>query len=69
MPAKLSVTVVVVTLDRADSLDRTLRSLGQLRHDNFEVVVVNGPSADRTAQLIARHSVSLRAYATDAANI
>ena len=69
MAAKLSVTLVVVTLDRADSLDRTLRSLGQLRYDNFEAVVVNGPSSDHTAQVIARHSAGLRAYATEAANI
>ena len=66
---KLSATIVIVTVNRADSLDRTLTSLNQIRYDNFEVVVVQGPCADDTAQVIARHASRLRVYETDKINI
>jgi hypothetical protein len=69
MAAGLSVTIVIVTVDRADSLARTLESLGQLRYDNFEVVVVNGPSSDHTADVIAGHAERLRVYSTTLSNI
>jgi glycogen(starch) synthase len=69
MPAKLSASIIIVTVNRADSLDRTLTSLNQLRYDHFEVLVVNGPSSDHTAQVIARYAHKLRAYQTDQANI
>jgi glycosyltransferase involved in cell wall biosynthesis len=69
MPAGLSASIVIVTVNRADSLDRTLTSLNQIRYDNFEVVVVNGPSTDHTAEVIAKHARKLRAYETDQANI
>ncbi len=65
----LSASLVIVTVNRADSLDRTLTSLQQIRHDPFEVIVVNGPSTDHTAQVIARHAAALRAYATPLGNI
>jgi glycosyltransferase involved in cell wall biosynthesis/GT2 family glycosyltransferase len=69
MPRKLSVSIVIVTINRADSLDRTLTSLNQIRYQPFEVIVVNGPSTDHTAEVIARHGAGLRAYATDQTNI
>ena len=49
--ASLSASLVIVTLDRAESLDRTLTSLRQIRYDNFETLVVNGPSRDHTGQV------------------
>ncbi len=66
---KLSATLVIVTVNRADSLDRTLASLHQIRYPHFEVVVVNGPSTDHTAEVIARHQAGLRVYETDVSNI
>ena len=65
----LSASLVIVTLDRADSLERTLVSLGQQRYGDFEVLVVAGPSSDHTALVIARHAGGLRVYRTTARNI
>jgi glycogen synthase len=48
-----SVSIVVNTFNRADSLRVLLESFGQLDYDNFEVVVVNGPSTDTTAEVLA----------------
>ena len=33
MPAKLSASLIIVTVNRADLLDRTLTSLDQIRYD------------------------------------
>lgn len=49
-----SVSVVINTLDRADSLADTLQACTQLTHPNFEVVVVCGPSRDHTDEVVAR---------------
>jgi glycogen(starch) synthase len=46
------ISVVVNTCDRAESLRVTLRALEQLDHEAFEVVVVNGPSTDHTADVL-----------------
>ena len=67
--SRLSASIVIVTLDRADSLERTLMSLRQIRFDNFEVVVVSGPSTDHTAQVLDRHASFVRAYAAGVVNI
>ena len=65
----LTASLVIVTLDRADSLDRTLTSLRQIRYDNFEVLVVAGPCADHTSEVLARHAPFVRAYFSSVTNI
>lgn len=47
------VSIVVSTLDREAHLRRLLPSLRHLDYDPFEVIVVNGPSRDGTAALLA----------------
>lgn len=47
------VSVVISTLDRAESLVRTIDSLHLQTHDQVELVVVNGPSTDGTAEVLA----------------
>ena len=46
------VTVVINTLNRSERLERTLIALRQLTYPTFEVVVVNGPSTDGTAEML-----------------
>lgn len=48
------VSIVICTYNRADFLKRTLKSLKRLKYDNFEVVIVNGPSTDNTKTVIER---------------
>ena len=63
------ISIVINTLDRAESLERTLTSLRQLRYPVFEVIVVNGPSCDHTAAVIEHHSTEVRAASCDQANL
>ena len=49
----LRFSVVINTVDRAESLRVTLDALEQLDHRDFEVVVVNGPSTDATDDVLA----------------
>lgn len=46
------VTVAVVTRDRADSLERTLRALRELDYPSFEILAVDNDSSDRTPDLL-----------------
>ena len=48
----MRVSVVICTLNRAVGLTDTLESLRYQNHNNFEVVVVNGPSTDNTAEIL-----------------
>jgi glycosyltransferase involved in cell wall biosynthesis len=50
---KRRVSIVVNTYNRGTSLRQTLESFTQLDYPEFEVVVVNGPSTDDTAAVIA----------------
>jgi glycosyltransferase involved in cell wall biosynthesis len=49
----MRVSVIICTLDRANALGATLECLQHQHHDDFEVIVVNGPSTDNTAQVLA----------------
>lgn len=47
-----SASIVINTLNRANLLPNTLKSFLYLDFDNFEVIVVNGPSTDGTAEIL-----------------
>jgi glycosyltransferase involved in cell wall biosynthesis len=49
-----SVSIVICTLNRASHLQDALASLRNLEHPNFEVIVVNGPSSDKTMELLEK---------------
>ncbi len=55
-----SVSVVVNTLNRADSLRRTLRSLLQLDYPEIELVVVVGPSTDYTDAVLTEFAGQIK---------
>jgi glycogen(starch) synthase len=63
------VSVIINTLDRADSLDCTLSSLNQLRYPNFEVILVRGPCVDHTNEIIAKHLGKVRIALCSEANL
>lgn len=54
------VSVIVNTLDRADPLDKLLRSLRQVTYPSFEVVVVAGPSSDHTDEILGRFAGDIK---------
>lgn len=64
-----SVSVVINTLNRAGQLTNALRGLRSVRYDNFEVVVVNGPSNDATEKVIATYQGDLKVGHCDIANL
>ncbi len=55
-PEEPLVSIVICTYNRADYLERCFASLDQQDYNNFEVVVVNGPSTDGTKELLEQHS-------------
>ncbi len=56
----MHVSIVICTLNRATSLGETLESLRYQNYDEFEVVVVNGPSTDDTEVVLQRWSDLIR---------
>jgi glycosyltransferase involved in cell wall biosynthesis len=52
MPIKFS--IVINTYNRADFLEDCLLGLSELSYPNFEVIVINGPSTDRTCGILER---------------
>jgi glycogen(starch) synthase len=62
------VSVVISTYNRASVLPATLDALAWQRHDDFEVIVVNGPSVDGTGELLASRP-ELRAVSTPERNL
>jgi len=63
------VSIIISTLNRAESLRITLTSLRYLRYPNFEVLVVNGPSTDDTAQVIAEFAGEITPLNCDRRNL
>ena len=66
----LSLSVVINTLNRANLLRNTLESFAWQKCANeFEVIVVNGPSTDGTAELLAEFDGKIRVGSCDVANL
>lgn len=57
-----AVSVVINTLNRRETLANTLVALRDQTYDRFEVIVVNGPSNDGTAEMLAQFRDSARLY-------
>jgi glycosyltransferase involved in cell wall biosynthesis/GT2 family glycosyltransferase len=55
-----SVSIVINTYNRAPSLLRTLFSLKYLNYNNFETVVVNGPSDDNTLHVLEKFNKDIK---------
>jgi|GEM_PF-2012046 len=51
------VSVIVLTRNRADSLDRTLKALSKLEYESYEVIVVDNGSTDHTPELARERPV------------
>ena len=64
-----AVSVVVNTYNRGAWLDDALRGLAGLDYPEFEVIVVNGPSTDDSAAVIARWGDAIKALRCDQANL
>src|SRR5437867_2114345 len=63
------ISIVINTLNRARLLRETLNSLKGLRYERFEVVVVNGPSADDTDAVIDAWTCQIKALRCPEANL
>lgn len=64
-----SASVVVNTFNRATYLADALRGLAQLDYDNFEIIVVNGPSTDGTASLLGSWADRAKVLSCGVANL
>jgi glycosyltransferase involved in cell wall biosynthesis len=65
----LGVSVVVNTLNRADSFRRTLSALQRLAYPALEVVVVAGPSDDQTDTVLAEFAETIKVARCEVANL
>lgn len=64
-----TVSIVVNTLNRAESLRKTLESFRWLDFDPFEVVVVNGPSIDDTEAVLDEYGGAIKRGRCPLANL
>ncbi|MCP4668995.1 MAG: glycosyltransferase family 2 protein, partial [Deltaproteobacteria bacterium] len=55
MPGALRCSIVINTYNRAPYLEKLLLAFNRLTYDDFEVIVVNGPSTDWTAALLREY--------------
>jgi len=63
------VSVVICTYNRRDRLEQTLLALRQQAYSRFEVVVVNGPSTDGTAEMLVGFADRARLFNCEEASI
>ncbi|NRT90799.1 glycosyltransferase [Clostridium beijerinckii] len=63
------VSIVICTYNRAAFLNRTLKSLSKLAYEDFEVIVINGPSTDYTIDILEKYKNSIKIANNDKANL
>ncbi len=64
-----SVSIIINTYNRVESLALTLASLQWLDYDHFEVIVVNGPSTDGTDELLATYEGRIKVARCERRNL
>ena len=64
-----SISVIINTYNRRQSLAITLRSLAWLDYPHFEVIVVNGPSADDTEDFLNAFSGNMKVGSCENRNL
>jgi glycosyltransferase involved in cell wall biosynthesis len=64
-----SFSIVINTYNRARYLDDAIRGVLQLDYPDFELIVVNGPSTDRTDEVLARWEGRIKTAHCDEANL
>ncbi|MBB6638141.1 glycosyltransferase [Cohnella thailandensis] len=69
MSEELKFSIVICTYNRDEFLERTLLSLNNLSYSNFEVIVVNGPSTDRTSEIIEGYRDRIKIRTNSKANL
>jgi GT2 family glycosyltransferase len=62
-------SIVISTLDRVEWLARLLPALAEIDYPAVEVIVVNGPSTDDTAALLARFADRIKIETCPVANL
>ena len=65
----MRISVVICTYNRAESLQHTLDALRYQTYHDFEVVVVNGPSTDRTDDVLDRWRNNVKVVSNPLANL
>jgi len=55
-----TLSVVINTCNRADSLDKTIQSLFQQASANLEIIAVNGPSIDHTDKILQKYCETIK---------
>lgn len=53
-------SIVINTLNRANYLHDALKGISELNHDNYEVIVINGPSTDNTNEILKRYPFPIK---------
>lgn len=53
------VSVIVITRNRAAELDKCIKSVKNQTYLNFEIIIVDGKSTDKTAEVASRNKVKL----------
>lgn len=69
LPGRRRISVIINTYNRRDFLTVTLHAVRRLRHPCFEVIVVDGPSMDGTAELLSENANWLRSAKCPEANL
>ena len=64
-----SISVVVCTLNRADSLAQLLPALRHQTHGRFEVIVVTGPCTDHTDEVLDAYEGEIKVVRNPEANL
>lgn len=65
----ISFSIVINTYNRADHLKNALSGLSKLSYDDFEIVVVNGPSTDKTKDILATWAGKIKVETCEEANL
>lgn len=66
---KPEVSIIISTYNRAHNLRRALESLRYLRYPLFQVLVINGPSTDKTNEVLAEFSNDISVLSTTKTNL
>lgn len=64
-----TLSIIINTCNRADSLDKTIKSILQQAALNIEIIAVNGPSTDHTEEILSKYVGKIKIRQCDEFNL
>ena len=58
-------SIITITKNNSKGLEKTLKSLLKQNFKNFELIIIDGKSTDRTSEIVKKYKKNIKIYISE----